>query len=177
MPKGMRVPGLVIEIGCVELLRTETGWTKGATWRSLVRPDAPIRPDSIKVHGIRPTDLNGAPRFAEIADALLDFYGDSLIVAHAFENERDFLNYEFRRMGRIGWDERMFTNDRFICTQELSEDVFPKQSGSLDALCRRLWVDDSARTTHGALLDADLTADAFIKFAIRDIGEKSVELD
>jgi len=176
MPKGLRPPGVVIEIGCVELLR-DGGWTKGRTWETRVRPDAPINPRSIPVHGIRPGDLTKAPRFAEIAEDLLAFLGDAPLVAHAAENEMAFLNYEFRRMRLLGWDQTMFHEDRFICTKELSHDAFPGQSGSLDALVDRLWIDRSDRfAKHGALLDADLTADAFVKLAVGDLDERTLSL-
>lgn len=177
MPKGMKPPGLVIEIGCVEILQDGDGWTKGETWSARVRPDAPISPGSIKVHGIRPNDLNKAPRFIEIVDALSAFIGDAPLVAHAALNEYGYLNYEYRRAGRCKWDEEMFAESRFFCTQKMSHEVFPRQSGSLDALCDRLWIDRSDRfEKHGALLDADLTADAFIKFVTGDVDQKSMEI-
>lgn len=177
MPKGMKPPGLVIEIGCVELKRDGDDWVKGESWMTRVRPDAPISPGSIKVHGIRPNDLNKSPRFAEIADALLAFIGDAPLVAHAALNEYGYLNYEFRRAGRVKWDEDMFPESRFFDTQKLSHEIFPRQSGSLDALCDRLWIDRSDRfEKHGALLDADLTADAFVKFVTGDVDQKNMEI-
>jgi DNA polymerase III subunit epsilon len=176
-PKGLKPPGLVIEIGCVELLFDGGEWRKGETWSERVRPDAPSSPGSIKVHGIRPNDLNKAPRFHEIADSLLAFLGDAPLVAHAALNEYGYLNYEFRRAGRCKWDEEMFPEPRFFCTQKLSHEVFPRQSGSLDALCDRLWIDRSDRfEKHGALLDADLTADAFVKFVTGDVDQKNMEI-
>ncbi len=102
-PKGLRQPGVVIEIGCIEILRNGTEWTKGRTWETRVNPDAPIHPDSIKVHNIRPNDLKTAPRFPQIVETMLEFMGEDLLIAHAYENEMDFLNYEFARCGRIGW--------------------------------------------------------------------------
>ncbi len=169
-PKGMRQPGVVIEIGCIEVVRDGAAWVKGRTWESRVNPDAPIHPDSIKVHNIRPNDLKTAPRFPQIADELIAFIGDDLMVAHAYENEMDYLNYEFARGGRIGWGEQLFPEQRFICTKEMSHERFPGASGSLDALCDRLWLDRSDRFSHhGALLDADLTIDAFLKMAYGDL--------
>lgn len=177
MPKGMKPPGLVIEIGCVEIFHNAGEWTKGETWSTRVRPDAPISPGSIKVHGIRPNDLNKAPRFVEIVDDLSAFIDAAPLVAHAALNEYGYLNYEYRRAGRCKWDEEMFSESRFFCTQKLSHEIFPRQSGSLDALCDRLWIDRSDRfEKHGALLDADLTADAFVKFIIGDVDQKSLEI-
>ncbi|GLR81877.1 hypothetical protein GCM10007856_45680 [Azospirillum oryzae] len=99
-PKGLRQPGIIIEIGCLEIVREGDTWTKARSWETRVNPDAPLHPDAIKVHGIRPADLKTAPRFPEVADALLAFLGEDLLVAHAYENEMDFLNYEFARCGR-----------------------------------------------------------------------------
>lgn len=177
-PKGLRQPGLVIEIGCLELLRGEEGWTKGRTWEVRCNPDAPIHPDAIKVHNIRPGDLKTAPRFPQVVEEMMAFLADDLLVAHAYENEMDFLNYEFARMGRIAWGEEFFTPPRFICTKEMSHEHFPGASGSLDALCDRLWLDRSDRFAHhGALLDADLTADAFLKMAYGDLAPRDATFE
>ncbi len=177
-PKGLRQPGVVIEIGCVELRRDGAGWRKERTWETRVNPDAPLNPDAIKVHGIRPADLKAAPRFPQVAEELLAFLGDDPLVAHAYENEMDFLNYEFARCGRIAWGTTAFGHDRFICTRAMSHTLFPGASGSLDALCDRLWLDRSDRfARHGALLDADLTADAFLKMALGDTGPRTARFE
>ncbi len=163
-PKGLRPPGVVIEIGCVELLRDEAGWRKGESWQTRVNPEAPISPASIRVHGIKPGDLKQAPRFDQIIEPLLAFIGEDYLVAHAYRNEKLFFDYEMARAKRISWDEEAFPEDRFICTQEIYAELFPGAPKSLDAMTDRLWVDRSDRFKfHGALLDADLTADAFIE--------------
>ncbi len=163
-PKGLRIPGVVIEIGCVELLRENGVWRKGETWQSRVNPEAPISLGSIGVHGIKPGDLKQAPRFDQIVEAFQAFIKDDYLVAHAYRNEKQFFDYEMARIKRIGWDEEAFPEDRFICTQEIYADLFPGAPKSLDAMTDRLWVDRSERFKfHGALLDADLTADAFIE--------------
>lgn len=162
-PLGWRPPGLVIEVGFVELRRGADGWRKGETWRSLVNPDAPIDPAAIKVHGIRPADLKNAPRFPAILPRLRDFIAEAPIVAHAWENERDFLDYEFARAKVIGWGERAYAETRYLCTQKLYAQIFPGASTSLTAMCDRLALDASERDNrHGALLDADMTADALL---------------
>ena len=177
-PKGLRQPGIIIEIGCVEILRDGGAWTKARTWETRVNPDAPLNPDAIKVHGIRPADLKAAPRFPQVVDELLAFLAGDLLVAHAYENEMDFLNYEFARCGRAAWGAETFESNRFICTKEMSHEAFPGASGSLDALCDRLWLDRSDRfARHGALLDADLTADAFFKLALGDIGPRGAAFE
>ncbi|CAK0773344.1 DNA polymerase III subunit epsilon [uncultured Gammaproteobacteria bacterium] len=167
-PKGLRLPGVMIEIGCIELLRGEEGWRKGESWESRVNPDAPISPGSIKVHGIKPGDLKQAPRFSEIADTLLNFIGDSYIVAHSYRNEKQFLDYEMARAKRIAWNEEAYADERFICTQEIYAKQFPSAPKSLDTMVDRLGIDRSDRFKfHGALLDAILTAEAFIELERR----------
>ena len=167
MPKGMRLPGVIIQIGCVEILREGDGWATGRKWETLVNPDAPIHPRASKVHGIQGFSLKNAPRYSEVHKEFEDLVGDSPLLAHAAENEIGFLNYEIRRAKLAGWDDAdPYHPDRFFDTQIIARDFFPGASGSLDALCNRLWIYPEDRDQkHGALLDADLTAEAFIKMA------------
>jgi DNA polymerase-3 subunit epsilon len=160
-PFAWKPPGIIIEVGFVEMLRDGTGWRKGETWCSLVDPDGPIDPAAIKIHKIRPADLKAAPRFSAILPTVREFIGDSPIVAHAYENERDFLNYEFARAKVIEWGDSAYGEERYICTQILYEQIFPGATKSLTSMCDRLALDASERDDrHGALLDADMTADA-----------------
>ena len=162
-PFAWKPPGIIIEVGFVEMLRDGTGWRKGETWCSLVNPDGPIDPAAIKIHKIRPADLKVAPRFPAILPTVRDFIGDSPIVAHAYENERDFLDYEFARAKVIEWGDSAYGEERYICTQILYEQIFPGATKSLTSMCDRLALDASERDDrHGALLDADMTADALI---------------
>ena len=162
-PFAWKPPGIIIEVGFVEMLRDGTGWRKGETWCSLVNPDGPIDPAAIKIHKIRPADLKAAPRFPAILPTVRDFIGDSPIVAHAYENERDFLDYEFARAKVIEWGDSAYGEERYICTQILYEQIFPGATKSLTSMCDRLALDASERDDrHGALLDADMTADALI---------------
>ena len=162
-PFAWRPPGIMIEIGFVEILRDGAGWRKGDSWASLVNPDGPIEPAAIKVHGIKPNDLKKAPRFAELAERVRGFIGESPIVAHAWRNERGFLDYEYARAKFIAWGESAYPDDRYICTQRLYAQLYPGAAKSLTAMCDRLVLDTSERDAkHGALLDADMTADALI---------------
>jgi DNA polymerase III epsilon subunit len=164
MPKGLRLPGIIIEIGCVELLRDGDGWKTGKDWQQRFQPNGPVSKASIAVHGITPADLKGAPQFRDLLDTFEAFIGQDPLVAHSAENEIGFLNYEYARLGRCGFDEFIFAESDFVCTQELSRQFFPGVPGSLDVLCDRLWIDRSDRFQHhGALLDAVLTAEAFLK--------------
>jgi DNA polymerase-3 subunit epsilon len=162
-PFAWKPPGIMIEIGFVELLREGERWRKGEAWGSLVNPDGPIEPAAIKVHGIKPNDLRNAPRFAQMLERITSFISDSPIVAHAYKNERSFLDYEYARAKAISWGDAAYPNDRYVCTQLLYSQLYPGAAKSLTAMCDRLVLDTSGRDAkHGALLDADMTADALI---------------
>jgi DNA polymerase-3 subunit epsilon len=162
-PFAWKAPGIVIEVGFVEMLRDGENWRKGETWRSLVNPDGPIDPAAIQIHKIRPADLKSAPRFPAILPRLQDFIADAPVVAHAYKNEREFLNYEFARAKAISWGESAYDEERYICTQRLFAQLYPGAGKSLTSMCDRLALDSSSRDErHGALLDAEMTADALI---------------
>jgi DNA polymerase III epsilon subunit len=164
LPKGLRLPGVIIQLGCVELLRDGDGWRVGESWQSLVNPEGPVHPAALKVHGIHPNALRAAPRFAEVYDAFTGFVGAAVLLAHSARNEIDYLNYEMRRAKLVAWDAEAYDEGQFLDTQLIARAVFPGAPGSLDVLCDRLWIDRSDRFEHhGALLDAELTAEAFIK--------------
>jgi DNA polymerase III epsilon subunit len=164
MPKGLRLPGIIIEIGCIELRPDGDGWKTGETWQRRIHPNGPIAKASIAVHGITPAQLKDAPQFRDVLDEFESFIGQDVLVAHSAGNEIDFLNFEYARAGRCGFDEDIFSDNDFVCTQELSRQFFPGVPGALDVLCDRLWIDRSDRFQHhGALLDAILTAEAFMK--------------
>ncbi len=164
MPKGLKPPGLIIELGCVELLRDGETWKTGETWERRIQPNGPISRGSIGVHGITPADLKNAPPFRDVLDDFETFIGEDPFLAHGARNEIEFLNFEYARVGRCGFDEIVFGESDFVCTQQLSRRFFPGAPGSLDVLCDRLWIDRSDRFQHhGALLDAILTAEAFLK--------------
>ena len=133
-PFARRAPGVIIEVGFVEMLREGEGWRKGETWSSRVNPDGPIDPEAIKIHRIRPADLKNAPRFPTILPKVKDFVGESPIVAHAYKNERDFLDHEFARAKVIEWGENAYAEERYICTQVLFAQLFPgrQQVADLD---------------------------------------------
>ena len=124
-PFAWRPPGIMIELGFVEMLREGEGWRKGESWATLVNPDGPIEPAAIKVHGIKPNALKNAPRFAQLLERVRGFIGESPIVAHAYRNERGFLDYEYARAKAIAWGESAYPNDRYICTQLLYAQLYP----------------------------------------------------
>ena len=164
MPKGLKLPGIIIELGCLELLRDGEGWKTGESWQRRIQPNGPISTASMEIHGIHPSTLKDAPPFRDVLDEFEDFIGQDVLLAHSASNEIGFLNFEYARVGRCGFDEMIFSDNDFVCTQELSRKFFPGVPGSLDVLCDRLWIDRSDRFEHhGALLDAILTAEAFMK--------------
>ncbi len=172
---GYRPPGAIIEIGAVELLRRDDRWEKGETYHTMVNPEGPIESRAIQIHGIHATRLADAPRFAEVFEPFSLFIGDAGIIAHAYENERLNLDYEFARLGRTKWGEEAYPIGRWLCTQRAFARQFPQASKSLDAACDRLWLDRSERDVHGALLDADLTADVLVMLELMALHGYDVE--
>lgn len=142
----------IIEIGCLELVnRLPTG----RTFHHYLQPDRDIDFGAQKVHGITAEKLAGMPRFADIAHALLDFIGESTLVAHNAAFDMDFLNAEFGRLGIPPLANPV------VDTLEIARRKLPGQRHGLDSLCRTYSIDNSARTFHGALLDAQLLAEVY----------------
>ena len=146
----------IIEIGCVELLNRKL---TGNNLHFYVNPERDSHEDALKVHGISNEFLRDKPRFAAIADELLEYLRDAELIIHNAPFDISFLNKELERMGRpaiktvIGQ-----VTDSLVMAKEM----FPGKRNGLDALCDRLGVDNSGRTLHGALLDAELLADVYI---------------
>lgn len=145
----------VIEIGCLEMVhRIATG----ATMHRYVQPERDIPEEAVRIHGITAEKLAGEPVFAAVADELLDFLGDSSVVAHNAQFDIGFLNAELERAGRPP-----IAASRAVDTVAIARRKFPGAPASLDALCKRFGIDNSARVRHGALLDAELLADVYVE--------------
>jgi DNA polymerase-3 subunit epsilon len=145
----------VLEVAALELMGD---LPTGRHFHALIDPCRDIPEEASRVHGLTAADLAGKPKFAEIADALLDFLGDDPLVAHNAPFDFGFLNAEFARLGRPSLD-----GGRMIDTLALAKARFPGLPNSLDALCRRFGIDLSARTTHNALLDCKLLAEVYVE--------------
>lgn len=146
----------VIEIGAVELVNR---FASGRTFHVYINPDGrDVHPDAQRIHGISNADLAGKPRFAEIADEFCEFIEGAKLVAHNAGFDTEFINAEFSRLGlpAVG-------NDRVIDTLQLARRKHPMGPNSLDALCKRYSIDNSHRTLHGALLDAELLAEVYLE--------------
>jgi len=145
----------VIEIAALELLND---LPTGRHFHALVHPERDIPEDVTRIHGITLAHLVDKPRFADIVDEMLAFFGDGPLIAHNAPFDFGFLNAEFRRAGLP-----ILAMERMIDTLALAKTRFPGMPNSLDALCRRFAIDLSARTTHNALLDCRLLAEVYVE--------------
>ena len=145
----------VIEVAALEL---ERDLPTGRSFHELIDPGRDIPPEATRVHGLTRADLQGKPRFADVADALLAFLGDGPLIAHNAPFDFGFLDAEFTRLRRPALDRA-----RMIDTLALAKARFPGSPNSLDALCRRFGIDLSERTSHNALLDCRLLADVYVE--------------
>lgn len=145
----------VIEIAGIELIND---LPTDNTFHVLIDPERDIPEDATRIHGIRREDVLGKPRFAEIVDQMLAFFGDGPLVAHNAAFDFGHLNAELGRCGRKPLDPA-----RMIDTLVLARTRFPGMPNSLDALCRRFDIDLSERTTHNALLDCKLLAKVYVE--------------
>ena len=123
---------------------------------TLILSDMPD--EAFRVHGLSEAFLAKHPVFADIADAFLEFIGDADLVIHNASFDLGFINAELQRLGRASVENR-----RAIDTVQIARGKYPGAQASLDALCRRFEIDLSARTKHGALLDAELLADVYLE--------------
>ena len=146
----------IIEIGCVELVaRKLTGNNK----HFYVNPERDSHEEALKVHGISNEFLKDKPKFAQIADELMDYLAGAEIIIHNAAFDVGFLNKELERLGKPPF--KTFVGS-ITDSLAMAKEMYPGKRNSLDALCDRLGVDNSSRTLHGALLDAELLADVYI---------------
>jgi DNA polymerase-3 subunit epsilon len=146
----------IIEIGCVELVaRKLTGNNK----HFYLNPERDSHEDALKVHGISNEFLRDKPKFAAIADELTQYLAGAEIIIHNAAFDVSFLNKELELLGRPPFASFVA---QVTDTLAMAKEMFPGKRNSLDALCDRLEVDNSGRTLHGALLDAELLADVYI---------------
>ncbi len=147
----------VIEIGCIELVNRRL---TGREYHRFLDPERDIDEGAERVHGISRKELQGQPRFADIADEFLAFLKDSELVIHNAEFDVGFLEHELELMNhpRPAIAEHALVLD----TLTLAREMHPGQRNSLDALCKRYDVDASKRDVHGALIDAELLARVYL---------------
>jgi len=146
----------IIELGCVELFNRKL---TGNNLHFYFNPDRDSHEDALRVHGISNEFLRDKPRFAELADEILAYIEGAEVIIHNAPFDLGFLNKELELLGKPAF--RSFVGG-VIDSLVMAKEMFPGKRNSLDALCDRLEVDNSGRTLHGALLDAELLADVYI---------------
>jgi DNA polymerase-3 subunit epsilon len=145
----------LVEIGCVELVNR---FPTGKTFHCYFNPERDMPESAFKIHGLSIEFLKDKPLFAERAENLIAFLGDAQLVAHNAMFDLNFLNAEFERIGRAA-----VNRERIIDTLLIARRKHPGGANRLDDLCARYAIDNSRRTKHGALLDAELLAEVYIE--------------
>jgi DNA polymerase III subunit epsilon len=146
----------IIELGCVELFARKL---TGNNLHFYFNPERDSHEDALKVHGISNEFLRDKPKFSQLSDEILDYLADAELIIHNAAFDIGFLNKELERVGKKPLKTYV---SGVIDTLSMAKEMFPGKRNSLDALCDRLEVDNSGRTLHGALLDAELLADVYI---------------
>lgn len=145
----------IVEIGAVELLNH---MPTGRTYHQYINPKRPMPQEAFNVHGLGDDFLRDKPVFETVGQAFLDFIGDAKLVIHNASFDMKFLNAE------LGWARmQAIPFDRAIDTVAMARKKFPGSPASLDALCRRFNIDNTARTLHGALLDSEILAEVYLE--------------
>ena len=145
----------VVEIACLELFnRVPTG----ERFQRYINPERGMPEEAFKIHGLSDEFLAQHPVFADMADEFLEYIADSPLVIHNAEFDLRFINAELQRLERP-----LLEAGRVTDTVALARRRFPGAQASLDALCRRFEIDNSARTLHGALLDCELLAEVYLE--------------
>ena len=161
----------IIEIGCVELVGRKL---TGNNFHRYLNPERDSHEDALKVHGISNEFLRDKPKFAEVAADFLRYVEGAEIIIHNAAFDVGFLDKELERVGQPAFERCV---GAVTDTLAMAKQLYPGKRNSLDALCDRLEVDNSSRTLHGALLDAELLADVYINLTrgqealLIDLGE------
>jgi DNA polymerase-3 subunit epsilon len=145
----------VVEIGCVEMhghIRT------GNHFHTYLNPERDMPREAENIHGLSSAFLKDKPTFKVVARAFLEFIGDAPLVIHNASFDLKFLNAELNAL-----DLPLIDSARATDTVLIARKMFPGSPANLDALCKRFSIDTSARTKHGALLDAELLADVYLE--------------
>jgi DNA polymerase-3 subunit epsilon len=147
----------IVEIGCIEL---DNRRLSGRTLHHYVNPQRSSHPDAVRIHGITDEFLADKPPFAAIVDELIEFVAGAEVIIHNAAFDIGFLDAEFTRLGKPKFSSLVAqVSDSLLMAREM----FPGKANSLDALCKRLEVDNSQRELHGALLDAGLLAEVYLR--------------
>jgi DNA polymerase III subunit epsilon len=154
----------LVEIGCVELVNR---MPTGQTFHRYLNPERSMPQEAFNVHGLSAEFLSDKPLFADVAEEFLAFIADAPLVIHNASFDVGFINAELDRVARP-----LVARDRLVDTLLLARRKHPGVSNRLDDLCSRYQIDNSKRTKHGALLDAELLAEVYIEL----IGARQAQL-
>ena len=154
----------LVEVGCVELVNRIPS---GHTFHAYFNPERGMPAEAFAVHGLSEEFLKDKPFFVETADDLIAFLGDAPLVIHNAAFDLGFLNAELERAGRP-----LIARERLVDTLLIARRKHPGGSNRLDDLCVRYAIDNSRRTKHGALLDAELLAEVYVEL----IGARQAQL-
>lgn len=157
----------IVEFGCIEMVNRRL---TGRTLHRYLNPGRSSHPDALRVHGLTDEFLADKPRFEQVVDELLEFVEGAELIIHNAGFDVGFFDAELTRAGRPPLGRVASITDSLV----MARDMFPGKANSLDALCRRLEVDNSNRTLHGALLDAGLLAEVYIRMTR---GQDSLVID
>lgn len=146
----------IVEIGCVEMVNRRL---TGRHLHFYINPERPNSEDAVRVHGLTDEFLADKPTFAALVDQIMDYCEGAEVIIHNAAFDIGFLNAELARCGQGKFTDLV---SGVIDTLLMAREMFPGKSNNLDALCRRLEVDNSHRTLHGALMDAELLAEVYI---------------
>ena len=158
----------IVEIACIEMVDRRQS---GRRLHHYLNPQRSSHPDALRVHGLTDDFLADKPLFAAVADELLAFVAGAEVVIHNAGFDIGFINAELDRVGLPRFAEHA---ERITDSLTLARELFPGKHNSLDALCKRLEVDSSQRELHGALLDAGLLAEVYLRMTR---GQKSLVID
>ena len=145
----------LVEIGCIELINH---MATGKTFQQYINPDRDMPTAAFDIHGLSEEFLSEFPPFSEIVDTFLDFIGTDPLIIHNAGFDLGFLNAELKLLNR-----NSLVSSQIVDTVSMARQAFPGAPASLDALCRRFGIDNSAREKHGALLDAELLAEVYLE--------------
>ena len=145
----------IVEIGAVELYNH---MSTGATYHQYINPQRMMPQEAFAVHGLGDDFLRDKPLFADIAADFIDFIGESRLIIHNASFDMKFLNAELR------WSDRpQIPTQQALDTLAIARKRFPGSPASLDALCRRFNISNTARTLHGALLDSEILSEVYLE--------------
>ena len=145
----------IVEIGAVELYNHVP---TGNVYHQYINPLISMPDQAFAIHGLSDEFLSDKPKFSEIAKEFLDFIGSAKLVIHNAAFDIKFINAELKRI-----DKEEITFDRATDTLAIARKKFPGSPASLDSLCRRFKIDNSARVVHGALLDSQILAEVYLE--------------